>query len=530
MRANAAKNRFLSSHRWIDDRDEVHDPFCDMHLFLSGKITKFLQLVNEETSWSPRMQSELLRYLHADFKERFPMHRLAGPCLKKVFEKVTYYQSWLRSHANLLKPSGSINTDALIRHHLKRPNTHREEHPYMCASRIAYKVSECIATCEGKRPSIENLTRRVWAAYKNTLAQEYETSFDHIEDIDRFIVKTQTELLADDPLLSEKKLRAAITKRALLFAKTPAKFFSDDVTLISSVLLAKSKNFFQAHTNAEKRALKKFVRCQQELAKRKTHDAEVGRRLLALYPLAVKLPFPISEEKLRGAIRYIYALSCGRTLPSCPILDPAIYALLNAQVIALIGRHPLPTEADVTDHLLKLFDAAKNLPKLQPFELESTLWLHLVENLPDTLLNTVIETTLAETYLSSKALNFEQIVLKTVQTLQQTKRIIDEFMFTDCELNGRIRTWTVQGDMIHRWLKFHLPEAADSSTAFPAYAQKQKTISSKCAFYNRKKQAPLDQLKTWHTERLKKLYPELPKREINQKIRALTRKLAPLCP
>ncbi len=520
----------LKQNLFIDDRDEVHDPFCDMHLFLSGKITRFLQTVSEETSWSPRMQSELLRYLHTEFKERFPTYRLAGPCLKKVFEKVTYFRSWLCSHSNLLKSNGSINTDALIRHHLKRPNTHRDEHPYLCASRIAYKVSECIATCEGKRPSIDNLTRRVWAAYKNTLKHEYETNFDHIEDIDRFIVKTQADLLADDPLLSEKKLRAAITKRTLLFAKTPAEFFSDDATLISSYLLAKSQNFFQAHTDLEKKALKKFVRCQQELTKGKMQTCEVGRRLLALYPLAVKLPFPISEEKLRAAIRYIYSLSCGRTLPACPILNPAIYALLNAQVIALIGRHPMPTEADVTDLLLKLFDAAKNLPKLKAFELESTLWLHLIDTIPSSEISYLIETTLAETYLSNPSLQFEQIILKTVRSLQQTKRIVDEFMLSGCELNGRIRAWSVQGDMIHRWLKSQIAPASDSSVPFATHAQKQMTISSKCAFYSRKNQTPFEQLKTWHTERLINLYPGLPKKEINQKMRALTRQLAPLCP
>ncbi|MCB1108220.1 MAG: hypothetical protein KDK44_01010 [Chlamydiia bacterium] len=523
----------LKQNLFIDDRDEVHDPFCDVHLFLSGKITKFLQNVNEETTWSPRIQNELLRFLHTEFKENFPSYRLAGPCLKKIFEKVTYFRSWLARHANLVLPSGAINTDALIRFHLKRPRTNTKEHPYMCASRIAYKISECIATCEGRRPPIDSLTRRVWAAYKNTLQGHFKTCFDEIDALDRFIVKTQANLLADNPLLSESKLKSLISEHFELFAQTPAEFFSDNVTLIASFLLAKSQEFFQAHTDCENKALKKFVRCQIELSKGKNQVCEIGRRLLALYPLATKLPYPISEEKLRSAIAYIYALSCGRVLPTCPILSPSIYALLNAQVIALIGRDVMPTQADVTDHLLKLFDAAKCLPKLAPFELESTLWIELIAQTRVELnhpLSKNIEDALSEILMHHPELNFETTVRKAVQSLQQTKQTIDAFASKKQDLDGRIRAWTVQGDMVHRWVKFTPLPQPICLEKLNSYARKHQTIAEKCAWYKCEKHTPFEQLKNWHTKRLTELYPGLPKREIHQKVRATLRRCAPLCP
>ena len=436
-----------------DEEQILHDPFCDERLFLSKKIRKFLYKRSKDRI------PQLLDHLHAEFKTHFPSCHLTTLHLNKIYDQTVYFHHWLSKCCSVLLPSGKVHIDRLVRYFLQSAH-YLTPHGYATAMHISYKVNQCIAIIEGYRPSFATISRYVWAAYKNTLSLPVSYSFGDIDNFDRLVVKLQVHHLARDPTLSESKLSEQMIDEIDRIASTPESRFSDSITLLTSYQLAKSTPFFSAATNVEQNALIQFVRGQIDLAKGKASTCEVGRRLLALYPLAMRLPRSIPETSLRAAIRYTYCLACGRYLPACPILDPSVYALLNAQVIAFMGRDTFPSETQVTDHLIKLFAAARHLPCLRPFELESTLWITLLQEtlyVPTSPLLPLIESELAHTLIHMPTCSFESIVHLTVQKLQQIKQAVDQFYAKNTNLLARVREWTVQGDMLHRWIHLETP-------------------------------------------------------------------------
>lgn len=449
-------------------------------------------------------------------------------------EKIDYYKKWLEGP---FYNAGRVHVDALIAHHLKSAKRSPKD-GYQIALRIACKISRAILYLEKRQLSIPNLTRKIWAAYKNLLKEPPETSFDVTTDFDRFIIKTQIDLLAIDATLPERLLRSKIYQHIQDIAKIPACRFENTVTLTASHLLAKSTPLFTAFTHAEQKSIIQFVRGQIALAKGKTNTCEVGRRLIALYPLTSRLPKTIPDDKLRAAIRYTYCLACGRTLPACPILDPSIYALLNAQVIALFGRIKTPTQAEVTDHLLKLFAQAKHLPHLQPYELGPILWLTLLEEThytPSTALSPLIENTLSEVLIQTPTLSFEHAVQLATRALRAAKKTVDTFLSSSNDLDSHISIWSHQGDMVHRWMHLDPLQGQTASTlieqfpnlkAFRSQIEKRQTIIQKYRWY--RKQRPIDRFKSWHFKRLKSEYPKMRKTALMHELDAFVRRAIPL--
>ncbi|MCP5491737.1 MAG: hypothetical protein H7A40_01670 [Chlamydiales bacterium] len=538
--------------------DELDDTFSDVQLFLSQKISKLLRDNKSCEPWSYQLQSLLISSIKSEFQKRFPNRHLSGPVIQKVYEKVSYFYELIEQHQRLLTPNGTLDLDAIIRYHLKRSDR-KPRSAMQVAMHIAFKVSEWIAIIEGRRCSLEHLQKRIWAAYKNICNPSANLQPCEIDEMDRWIIKHQISILSCEEIISERQLRNELYQTFNRLKDQPADTFSEDCTLIAAHLYSEAYQRAKAPTmtDLQQKAIRNFVGCQIRFS----NITEVGRRLCSLYPLALKLPKSICEEKLKIAINYTYALACGRTLPACPILDTSIYALLNTQVIALIGQKPLPTLEDVTALLLELFACAKDLPVIE--EASAILWHELIAQANPQLnqvLIPLVELSLADTLCNNPQISFDELLQQTIATLRADKHIVDTQ-----NLSTHLRVWTIQGDMLHRWTCFNKEEqlykialetaqkykyfdgkitdrdlslvVADRyfesnphMRPFEAPIKKRITAICKNAWYHYKSsEAPIQKLKAWHTRRLEALHPQLPKKEISQKLRATLRRIAPLC-
>lgn len=543
--------------------DELDDPFGDTQLFVARTLSNLLMKRTGDD------QDELFALLRSAFQNEFPDRKLGSMMFQKIYDKVHYFHTLLKRHKNLISQSGKLNIDAIIRYHLKRCDR-KARSELQTASAIAYKVSEWLATIEGKRCRIDQLTTRIWAAFKNIYPHldAHKAPIHETDDFDRWIIKTQLYILAEDQIISERSLKNQITRQFLVLAKSDRHMFTDTCALIASIALAKATARMKAFalTESEKQALTKYVSAQIELSHPKNHVSEIGRRLISLYPLITKLPTHYTQEKLKAAITYIYTLASGEALPACPILDPSVYSFLNTQVIALMGFKRLPNLKRVTKSILKLFEIASNLPRLNDFE--ALLWKELIKQTKpdiDISLAPIVETTLFDQLIVDPKCNFSSIIDKCVAALRYDKGLIDTFLKSETSLENRLRNWTVQGDMLHRWTRFDRDTqlfdlASRLATKYKYLYGKTSTYDlaqviadrfldsyprlhpfedqlkrrifgalKSIWYHSNQKASPIDKLNQWHTLRLKSLYPSLPKSEINQKLRASLRSCVPLC-
>lgn len=559
----------------MTNTDELDDTFSEAQLFLSRKISHLLSKNKTLEPWSYQLQSLLISSLKLEFQKRFPKQHLSGPVIQKVYEKVSYFYELIGRHQSLLSAKGRLDLDAIIRYHLKRCDR-KPRSAIQVAMHIAFKVREWVATVEGRHCSIEHLHKRIWSAYKNICNPTTPLQPCEIDDIDRWIIKHQISILSCEEIITERQLRNKLYQTFQTLKAQSAETFSDDCTLIAAHLYSQAHQRAKAPamTDLEQRSLTHFVACQihsrhtnpgselKLLELKETQGiCEIGRRLCSLYPLALKLPKNVSEEKLKSAINYTYALASGHILPACPILDTSIYALLNAQVIALMGQKLPPSPEEVAALLLKLFECTKHLPVIE--EPSAVLWHELIAQTTPQLqqpLIPLVEMTLSDHLCNNPRVAFDDLLQQTVASLRTDKRLVDKQKITD-----HLSIWTVQGDMLHRWTCFNEDQALYkialetaqkykyfdgkiSSTDLslvvadrffeshpqmrPFEAQvKMRTIAiCKNAWYRYKSsEAPIQKLKTWHTRRLQTLYPQLPKKEISQKLRATLRRIAPLC-
>lgn len=226
-----AKKSFFSREllNSVDESSDFHDPFSELNLFLSHKVKQEMCHCSNSKKWSVKLQEELLQKITPDFQRRFPEYRLGVAALKKTWEKVTFYSNQIQHQKEALTQAGKLNLSFFIKENLKALPQLKNTchiHPYHFAHQLALKMSECIATVDGTRPKLDELTQRIWSIQRhlipNLSPQHFKSPYDDYDKIDKLIVKTILEIMAKKPHISQKELSFEVKKSLQYIQEMPA--------------------------------------------------------------------------------------------------------------------------------------------------------------------------------------------------------------------------------------------------------------------------------------------------------------------
>ena len=193
----------------VDDTPEFHDPYSELSLFLSQKIKQEMANQSLGKKWSLKIQETLLEKIAPEFQKKFPQYRLGVAALRKTWEKIAYYAQQLETQKEAIGQNGQLNISYLIRENLRQyPQlaTISGFHPYQYAHQLALRISECVAVVDGIKPSMDHLSRTIWAMQRHLLnwatLQEAKSPYDEYDRLDKLIVSTILDLTAWDPYSS----------------------------------------------------------------------------------------------------------------------------------------------------------------------------------------------------------------------------------------------------------------------------------------------------------------------------------------
>ena len=460
----------------IDESEEFLDPYSDLNLYLSKKIKKEIQNFGSPKKWSHQIQTDLLSKLLPEFSQRFPKYRLGGSALRKIWDKVSYFYSKVQVQKGAIKPDGNLNVDYMIRENLKQAPQHHASHemPYYTHShQLAVKISECIATLDGIKPDLDQLTKTIWAVqrhlFKNLSPMNSKSPYEDYDKYDKVIVKTLLEITAKEQAIGAKTLYHKI-KQGLAHLSDSAKYEKQHkLTSIISILLAK-KQFNYTHLNTlfcrqERLALESFISRQIHLCALRQHlspdsyHLDLIQKILTLYPIASQLPKEYPEDALKAGIKYIYHLSTKTPLNHCPVLPQSLYVFIQAEMHSLKGKFLNISLQEVEKEILKSYYLSETIPQLELHELdqlEMLIWKvidqeeELLKEIPTHLIE-VIENEIASQVIESHTHSFKIVVSHTLQYLRKIQRL----SFSGEEVDQKIQIWSIQNDMLCRWIHFN---------------------------------------------------------------------------
>ncbi len=475
-------SEFLSA---VDESPEFYDPYSDLNLFLSQKIKKEMQHCSSSKKWSLKIQEDLIFKIAPEFQEKFPHYRLGISALKKTWEKIAYYSEQIQHQKEAITQDGKLNIHFFIKENLRNYTTLKNPihfHPSHFAHQLAMKLSECIATIDGIRPELEQLTKMIWSIQRHLLTgggiEQYHSPYDEYDKIDSLIVKTILEITAKDPQIGCDELEHK-TKEILHSLHELPSFSSLDHMQcnISALLAEKLYATSPLHTlffAQQKNGIDNFIRRHTSLCKTAIlHPqlSELVRRIIALYTLASGLPKTLSEQTLKEAVVSIYPT----TKENRPDLPQALYAFISAELLLMKSEEFCRSPAYVGEAIWSAYKEAILLPTLQGREkdvLEIAIWKSLsetegfLEKLPYRI-GQRIEEEIASILIENPNHTFSALVQDTVQIFKRTKDLIQIRKWEDIE--KKIHVWAIQGDMLCRWIRLD-PE----STLLRSICQKWK--------------------------------------------------------
>lgn len=472
----------------IDESEDFYDPFSDLSLFLANKIKKEIVNENNPKQWSKKIQDVLLKQILPEFTNKFPRYRLGVTALKKSWEKVRYYLDSVDEKKGALQSDGSLNIAFLIQENLKQIPFKKNIdniHPYTLAHQIAIKISECVATLDGVRVGLEEMTKIVWSIQKHLIATKEDRStcpLEKYDAIDKLIVRFQLEEIAKEPGISQKDLCQNIQKKLTRLSQfCRIKNIHDLSPGLFALLAENMYPYLTIHSRLNKQKLERitgFIRKQcREYLKRETPEKEADRmhfvrRILFLYRLSAKMPKETAERQLEAAISYVLSLSSDRIQTEIPVLRPEVYAFIQYE-IGLIKKHrdqqPLQT---VLQTLVDTFEEAKKNPILDDQEyadLEIIVWkvLHEESNLLAKIpyyLREILEEELVNVHIENPKSSFQTIVHRTLESLKNIRDLplnniqsVNPFApaeIADKAIYQKIYNWSLQNDLIVGWIHF----------------------------------------------------------------------------
>jgi hypothetical protein len=451
---------FLSS---VDEAPDFHDPFSDLSLFLSQKIKQEMEEHGSAKKWSLKIQDELIKKITPDFQKKFPHYRLGIAALRKIWEKISYYSQQIQGEKEATLSDGKLNTHFFIKENLKEYihlNNPYQLQPYHWAHQLAMKVSECIATIDGTRPKLDELTQVIWSVQRHLLANISPTKmkcpYDEFDKIDHLIVKTILEISANEPHLSQPQLQQKVKESIESLRELPAFSSSDKITSTICALLAQklypTSSFHTRFLAQQKNALSHFVKRHTSLCKGAHSLPDLVRRITALYSLASQLPKSLTREEIRAALRSFYFPSEPK-----PHLPQSVWAFISAEGMLLHAQNMSDTE-EVWQAIIAAYEETAFLPSLSSQEmefLEIVIWKRLseteglLEKLPY-VVGQRIEEEIANILIDNPAQSFSSLVHLAVQFFQRTKELSLHKKWS--EIERKIQNWTLQGDMLCRFI------------------------------------------------------------------------------
>jgi hypothetical protein len=465
------EDKHLSS---IDDIAEFYDPYSDLNLFLVQKITQEMRHCGNAKKWSSKIQEELLNKISPEFQKKFPRYRLGTAALKKTWEKVVYFSHQIQQQKEAITQDGKLNIHFFIRENLKKFPSFRNYgplHPSHFAQQLGMKMSECIAAVDGARPKLDHLTKLIWSIQRHLIRSEQgetlKCPYDEYDKIDKLIVKTILEMTVKDPQIGHNELEFKVKEAIHALQELPGFASSERLTGSVSALLAEklypASPFHHLFFAEQKSAIIHFIQRHSALCRPHvgtTQLTELVRRVMALYTLASGLPKNLSDEAILTAVQACYPIA----LAEKPDLPQSLYAFLSAELVLMRNEGFCHSPAFVSQAIVSAYKEAVLLPELcfeQMDLLEMVIWKTmsemegLLEKLPYKN-GQRIEEEIANILMEHPQKKFSSLVHATTQFFKRSKELADTNK--SHEIERKIHTWIVQGDMLHRWI--HLDQAS----------------------------------------------------------------------
>ena len=577
------KESFLNP---IDESEDFYDPFSDLSLFLSRKIKGEIQESGSVSKWSGKIEANLLAKILPEFKQKFPKYRLGTSALKKVWEKVSYYYEKIQGQKGALHTDGKLNLKFMIRENLKSCGSPIHLPPYSFAQQLAGKLSECIATIEGKRPELEQLTKVIWAVQKHLVKDlspvNAKSPYEEYDIIDKLIVKTLLEITSKGGTLEPDTLKKEIAKELQLYEGTKTLTQKCQLSSTVSMILAEKlyhTSLISCHFSLkEKQQIETFIRYQTEISKNNPtltsdeHRIELIQRILALYAIAQELPKNLSEEALRKSIREIRMLAQEKNGLLSNRLDQTLFVFSNAEMHLMSESKSFDDLAALEDSLVEAYHIALQLPALSPSQMdqfELLIWKIIEEEgalldhiSPQT--RQIIEKEVGNILIDNPCQSFRMIVSAALQFFKKVQKVD----LDPQNLNEKIEVWVLQNDMLIRWVHFdhktpllallknlwntsHLDEHTVNHEEFITHAltyalethpllhpfeellRGRLWILYKYLWYTTftdGRESTYERFLMWHRTRLQHLNPDFSAEKVEETLQKLSNQLIPLAP
>jgi len=452
-----------SPHSYPQPEPDIDDPLSDLNLFLSHKLKGEIEKNGGVSKWSGAIEANLLAKILPELKQKFPKYNLGASVLKKIWEKVSCYYGKIHEQTGSFLFDGKLNLKLMIRESLKSCSSPQQ---------LAGKLSEYIATIDGERPELEQLTKIIWAVQKHLLRDlssvHAKSPNEEYSKLDKLIVKTLLEITSKGGNLDPYALQREIVRRVQWFEGIKELTKRCQLTSTLSMVLADklyhSSLITRFFSLKEKQHIETFILHQIELSIHNEilttdeHRVELIQRLLALYALAVELPKNLSEETLRNSIREIMRVSQDQDYPFPEELDQVLFVFVNAEMHIMCENKSFDDHAALEDVLVEAYNAAVHLPDLtlcQKEQFELIVWKvigeegHRLDHIdPNTL--RVIEKEVGNILLDNPHQSFRMILNSALQFFKS----VLEVELSPQDLNEKIEVWAMQNDMLTRWIHF----------------------------------------------------------------------------
>ncbi|MCB1082509.1 MAG: hypothetical protein KDK63_05130, partial [Chlamydiia bacterium] len=482
------------------------------------------------------------------------------------------------------KENGQLNLKYMIRENLKNTTLPSHLPPYTMAEQIARKLSECIASFEGKKPQLSHLTKIIWSIQKHLLkdlsAMQTKNPYEEYDKVDKIIVKTLLEILANEPLLAPEPLKREVVKHLKELSEVKALIKNNQLTSTLSMILAEKlyqSSLINCHFSLlEKQNIEAFIRHHidmgkcNELLSQEDHRLELIQRVLALYTLAGELPKDISKESLFASIRHIRSLSNEKNCALTSNLDQALFVFINAEIHLMDEEKAFAPEGE--EAILIAYEKAIALPTLSPLQKEQfelLIWKMIEEegnlllHVPP-LLCRLLEKELGNILIDQPKQSFKEIISAAVQFFKKAAFL----SFDDEKTEDKIEAWVSQNDMLIRTIHFD-PKAPllklveqgwnaqcyDEHTIYHKHfveEVKQKALKTypillsfeeelsariwilyKYLWYTTLSdgcESTFERFMEWHKIHLKNSHPEWPQEKISETLAKLSDQILPLVP
>lgn len=436
-----------------DSLSDFHDPYSDLNLFLSQKIQEELKEQGMTKKWSLYLQEKLIEKITPEFQRKFPKARLRVASLKKLWEKIVYFSTQLQDQKEALTKEGKLNVHFLIKENLKQyfqqTSATDAASPHF-AHHLALKISEYVATIDGIRPMLGQLTKMIWASQhhlqKASALPNARSPYEEFDKFDRLIVKSMLEITSKYTHISQKDLESQVKEQIRALQELPISASLDLITSHVAALIADklylSSPFHTLYNSDEKAAVLSFIKRHISLYKLSAFTpkhSDVVRRTQALYTLACQIPKGLSEEEVELGLKTLHEIN--RPLPQ------ELYAFIAAECHLMRGKEMM---------LYALYQEAQHLPELSSEMLEMIIWKILSEQ--ESLLETLsyrsgqkILEEISSVLIDNPQHSFNSIVHFTVQLFRKTKDLVLSKKWS--EIEHKITYWTTQGDLLCRWMR-----------------------------------------------------------------------------